>query len=67
MLYFGSLPPFVEKNPQWYHETLGLLLGLAAEKKLQIVIGQRLPLTQTAQGQALLESGAVSGKIVLEA
>jgi NADPH:quinone reductase-like Zn-dependent oxidoreductase len=66
MIFFGSLPPLVEKNPLWYRETLSLLLDLAAEKKLQVVIGRRLPLAQAAQGHALLEAGAVSGKIVLE-
>jgi NADPH:quinone reductase-like Zn-dependent oxidoreductase len=66
MLYFGSLPPFAEKNLQWYRETLDLLLGLAAEKKLKVILGQRLPLSEAAQAHALLEAGAVSGKIVLE-
>ncbi len=56
----------VETNPEWYHETLCLLFELVAEKKIQVVIAKRLPLTETAQGHTLLESGAISGKIVLD-
>jgi NADPH:quinone reductase-like Zn-dependent oxidoreductase len=64
--FFGSLPPLVEKDPGWYRATLRLLFELAADKKLEIIIGKRLPLTQAAQGHSILESGGVSGKIVLE-
>lgn len=66
MQFFGSLPPMVKTNPEWYHETLCLLFELVAEKKIQVVIAKRLPLTETAQGHTLLESGAISGKIVLD-
>ncbi len=66
MEFFGSLPPMVEKNPKWYRETLSLLFELVAVKKLVVVIAKRLPLTEAAQGHSLLESGAISGKIVLE-
>jgi NADPH2:quinone reductase len=66
MEFLGSLPPLVEKSPEWYRETLSLLFDLVAEKKLKVIIGKRLPLTQAALGHRILESGAVSGKIVLE-
>jgi NADPH:quinone reductase-like Zn-dependent oxidoreductase len=64
--FFGSLPPLVEKDPDWYRATLSLLFDLVVEKKLKVVIGKRLSLTEAAQGHSILESGALSGKIVLE-
>jgi NADPH:quinone reductase-like Zn-dependent oxidoreductase len=64
---FGSLPPMAEKDPDWYRATLSMLFNLVAEKKLKVIIGKRLPLTEAAQGHALLESGTISGKIILEA
>ncbi|MFN8382036.1 MAG: medium chain dehydrogenase/reductase family protein [Anaerolineales bacterium] len=66
IVYLGSLPPMVEKDPEWYRKTLELLFNLVAEKKLKVVIAKRMPLTEAAQGHAILESGAVSGKIVLD-
>jgi NADPH:quinone reductase-like Zn-dependent oxidoreductase len=65
--FFGSLPPMVEKDPEWYRETLTLLFNLVFEKKLKVVIGKRMPLIQAAQGHSALESGTERGKIVLEA
>ena len=64
--FYGSLPPLVEKDPDWYRATLSLLFDLVTEKKLKVIIGKRLPLTEAAQGHSLLESGTVSGKIVLK-
>jgi NADPH:quinone reductase-like Zn-dependent oxidoreductase len=41
------------------------LLGLLAEGKLRPVIGARIPLSEAAKAHQLLESAAVTGKIVL--
>jgi len=38
----------VEKDPDWYRTTLSLLFNLVAEKKLKVIIGKRLSLTQAA-------------------
>jgi NADPH:quinone reductase-like Zn-dependent oxidoreductase len=48
-----------------YREDLPTLLALLAEGKIEPVIGARLPLAEAAQAHRLLESGAVTGKIVL--
>ena len=53
------------RHPQWYREDLMTLFDLLAQKKIQPVISQRLPLTEAAQAHALLERSAVTGKIVL--
>ncbi|HNB42398.1 MAG TPA: zinc-binding dehydrogenase [Anaerolineales bacterium] len=64
--FFGSLPPMVEKDPAWYRATMSKLFNLVVEQKLKVIIAKRLPLIEATQGHALLESGTVSGKIVLE-
>jgi len=53
------------RHPQWYREDLMTLFDLLAQKKIQPVISQRLPLTEAAQAHVLLERSAVTGKIVL--
>src|SRR5260370_4942252 len=53
------------RHPQWYREDLMTLFDLLAQKKIQPVISQRLPLTEAAQAHVLLERSAVTGKIGL--
>ncbi len=53
------------RHPQWYREDLMTLFDLLAQRKIQPVISQHLPLTEAAQVHALLERSAVTGKIVL--
>jgi NADPH2:quinone reductase len=64
--FLGSLPTIVKNDPDWYRETLTILFELALKKKLKVIIGKCLPLTEAAQGHLMLESGTVIGKIVLE-
>jgi NADPH:quinone reductase-like Zn-dependent oxidoreductase len=54
-----------EKRPDWFREDLTSLMNLLAEKKLHPVVAQRLPLDQAQRAHQLLESAAVTGKIVL--
>lgn len=65
--FFGDLPTTATKDPQWYQQALSTLFNLAVDGKLKVIIGKRLPMREIAQGHHLLESSAVSGKIVLEA
>lgn len=65
--FFGDLPTIATKDPQWYQQALSTLFNLAVNGQLKVIIGKRLPMREIGQGHRLLESGAVSGKIVLEA
>ncbi|MBE7531255.1 MAG: zinc-binding dehydrogenase [Chloroflexi bacterium] len=65
--FFGDLPTIATKDPQWYRQTLSELFNLVVNGKLKVVIGKRLPMQEIAQGHHMLESSAVSGKIILEA
>ncbi len=60
-----SLPIVVEKDNEWYRQTLTKLMGFLAEAKIKPVIAERLPLTEAAKAMELLETGARRGKIVL--
>lgn len=58
--------------PEWQRERaescrrdLSAMLHLVAEKKLDPLIGARLPLSDAAEANRLLEARAVAGKIVL--
>lgn len=62
--FYGDLPTKVRHDNAWYRETLTRLFNLLAEGKVRAVVGQRLPLVEAARGHQLIESGAVSGKIV---
>jgi NADPH:quinone reductase-like Zn-dependent oxidoreductase len=54
-----------KKHPDWFREDLGALMHLLAEKKVQPQLAVRLPLKDAARAHELLESAAVTGKIVL--
>jgi NADPH:quinone reductase-like Zn-dependent oxidoreductase len=53
-------------DPGWFQEDMKALLGLLGRQAIQPVIAARLPLEQAARAQAMLEAGAVTGKIVLD-
>lgn len=57
----------VEKraDPEAFREDLRSILGLLAAGKIQPLITERLELQQAARARELLESGGVSGKVVL--
>lgn len=54
-----------KKHPDWFREDLSTLMQLLAEKKLHPQVAERLPLKEAARAHELLESAAVTGKIVL--
>jgi len=56
---------FKKKHGDWFREDLGILMRLLAEKKIHPLVAERLPLKDAARAHQLLESSAVSGKIVL--
>lgn len=60
-----GLPQMVEKENGWYRDTMTKLFQLLADGKIKPIVGKRMPISETAQAQQLLEDGAVQGKIVL--
>ncbi len=64
-LFYGDTPRFVEKDNTWYRETMTALLSLLARGKIKPVVGERIPLVEAARAHALMETAAISGKIVL--
>ena len=52
-------------HPQWFREDLAALFEMLAQRQIQPVIAERLPLTQARRANELIERGAVQGKIVL--
>ncbi len=65
IMFNRGLPPFAEQHNNWYRDTLARLFALLQEGQIKPIIGAKLPLTEAAQAHELLETGAVSGKIVL--
>jgi NADPH2:quinone reductase len=54
-----------EAHPDWYQEDMATLFGLLAEKKINPIVAECIPLTEAARAHELLESSAVCGKLVL--
>jgi NADPH:quinone reductase-like Zn-dependent oxidoreductase len=54
-----------KSQPQAYAEDLAAVLRLLAERRIEPVIAQTLPLANAAQAHDLLERSAVRGKLVL--
>jgi NADPH2:quinone reductase len=52
-------------HPDWFRQDLAMLFDLLLQKKLQPVIGARLPLREAAKANEWLEQAKVTGKIVL--
>lgn len=61
-----ALPSEVKRDNTWYKHTLNLLIDLLAAGKIKPLIGAKFPLRDANKAHALLESGQVSGKIVLQ-
>jgi NADPH:quinone reductase-like Zn-dependent oxidoreductase len=60
-----ATPSEVKKDNSWYRETLTELLAMLSARKIQPVIGARLPLAEVQRAHRLIEDGSVSGKVVL--
>lgn len=54
-----------KKHGDWFREDLGTLMQLLVDKKVRPLVAERLPLKDAARAHQLLESAAVTGKIVL--
>jgi NADPH:quinone reductase-like Zn-dependent oxidoreductase len=62
---FYGITALYRKNKTLFLADLPVLFTLLEEGKLKPFIGKKFPLLEAAQANALLESGQVSGKIVL--
>ncbi|MEB3336695.1 MAG: medium chain dehydrogenase/reductase family protein [Leptolyngbyaceae bacterium] len=62
---FYNITALKAQHPDWYREDLTTLLNLLAQGQIQPIIADRLPLEEAARAHALLDQGAVSGKLVL--
>jgi NADPH:quinone reductase-like Zn-dependent oxidoreductase len=60
-----AITRFREQNPEWFRDDLAGLIGLLAERKIEPLIAERLPLSEARRAHELLESRAVAGKLVL--
>jgi len=65
VIVFGDTARATTREPGWYRERLKVLFGMLADGRIQPIIGETLPLSAAARAQHLLETGSVSGKIVL--
>lgn len=52
-------------RPEWRRDDLSKLFDLLAQKKIEPVIAERMPLEEAARAHELLGKGSVTGKIVL--
>jgi NADPH2:quinone reductase len=53
------------QRPDWYRADLTTLLELLAARKINPVVGKRLPLAEASHAQELVGQNAVQGKLVL--
>ncbi len=56
---------YVKRWPKHFREDLATVLSLLAEGKMQAHIARKLPLEQASEALRLLDSGKVTGKVVL--
>jgi len=63
------MQPAMQNYPQqhidWYRETLGELLDLAATGKLRPTVAARFPLADVVKAHQFIEAGGYAGKVVL--
>lgn len=64
---FYGISSNYKKNNQSILEDIATLFNLLKSKKIKPVVNKRMPLLKAAEANRLLESGTVSGKIVLMA
>lgn len=60
-----SIQTMKRRKPDWFLEDLQILFSLLKQHKIKPIIATRLPLNQAIQAHELLETGSVTGKIVL--
>lgn len=62
---FYNIMSFKKKRPDLFKEDLSLTLGLLAERRIEPVVAQRLPLEDAAHAHKLMENAKTRGKLVL--
>ncbi len=60
-----SIQTLKRRKPDWFHEDLQIIFNLLKQQKIKPIIATRLPLNQAVRAHELLESGSMTGKIVL--
>ena len=60
-----SIQTLKRRKPDWFREDLQIVFNLLKQQKIKPIISTRLPLNQAVQAHQLLESGSITGKIVL--
>ena len=62
---FYSIGAWRKKHPDWFSEDLKKLFSLLAEKRIQPIISQKMPLSEVKRAHQALERAELPGKIVL--
>ncbi len=62
---FYSIGPMRRRHPDWFRDDLAQLFRMLAEGRFDPVIAEVLPLTEVRRAHEMLESGTISGKLVL--
>jgi NADPH:quinone reductase-like Zn-dependent oxidoreductase len=60
-----SIQTLKRRKPEWFREDLQAIFNLLKQQKIKPIISTRLPMNQAVQAHELLESGSITGKIVL--
>ncbi|WP_305842520.1 alcohol dehydrogenase catalytic domain-containing protein [Photobacterium leiognathi] len=63
---FCALPSEVDKNRQWYKDTLTSLISMLEQKKIDPIISSVVPLFQVHKAHEELESGKCIGKVLVQ-
>lgn len=61
-----ALPAESKKNILWYKQALSSLIRLLEEGKINPIVGAKIPLSEAYRAHTLLESGKITGKIILQ-
>ena len=65
LVVWYNIEALKKQHPNWFREDLIKLLNLLAQKQINPIIAERLPLAEVARAHVLLEKSAVSGKLIL--
>ncbi len=60
-----SIQRLKRRRPEWFREDLTVLLDLLRRGSIKPIIAERIPLVEVRRAHEMLESGSVTGKIVL--
>jgi NADPH:quinone reductase-like Zn-dependent oxidoreductase len=63
--FWYNIKSLRDSHPDWFREDLSKLFRLLADKRIQPVIAEKLPLREAARANEMLERAQISGKIVL--